>query len=242
MIILYGGGPNFGLPETSPYVTKTEIQLQLAGLPFRKVMASPPDSPKGQLPFIDDDGEKIANSTFIRTHIERKYGVDLDQGLDRRERALAWTIERTVENHFGWTVGYGRFFIAANFAKGPAHFFDKAPEAAREQLRADLLERVRNRFFEVGITRHTAPEIEWLGARTLETLSVVLGNQDYLFGDRPTGSDAITFAMLAGLFTPFFDMPLGRHADSLPNLRAYTDRMMARFYPEFAWQPLREAA
>ena len=31
MIILYGAGPGFGLPEISPYVTKTEVQLQLAG-------------------------------------------------------------------------------------------------------------------------------------------------------------------------------------------------------------------
>ena len=32
MITLYVFGPNFGLPETSPYVTKTEVQLKMAGL------------------------------------------------------------------------------------------------------------------------------------------------------------------------------------------------------------------
>src|SRR6202000_3368828 len=82
MIILSGGGPNFGLPEISPYVTKTEVQLKMAGLAYRKERATPTDSPKGQVPFIDDDGERIADSTFIRAHIERKYGVDLDAGLD----------------------------------------------------------------------------------------------------------------------------------------------------------------
>ena len=36
----------------------------------------PPASPKGQLPFIDDGGEAVADSTFIRAHIERRYGFD----------------------------------------------------------------------------------------------------------------------------------------------------------------------
>ena len=100
MIVLYGGGPNFGLPEISPYVTKTEVQLKMARLAYRKARANPKESPKGQVPFIDDDNERIADSTFIRAHIERKYRIDLDKGLDGRERAEAWAIERMVENHF----------------------------------------------------------------------------------------------------------------------------------------------
>ena len=36
MIILYGAGEGFGLPEISPYVTKTEVQLRMAGLPYEK--------------------------------------------------------------------------------------------------------------------------------------------------------------------------------------------------------------
>ena len=78
MITLYGFGTGFGLPEISPFVTKTELQLKMAGLAYRKERAMPPASPKGQLPFIDDDGDRIADSTFIRAHIERKYGFDFD--------------------------------------------------------------------------------------------------------------------------------------------------------------------
>src|SRR5258708_17871390 len=73
MITLYGFGAGFGLPEISPFVTKTEVQLKMAGLAHRKERAMPPASPKGQLPYIDDRGASIAESTFIRAHIERKY-------------------------------------------------------------------------------------------------------------------------------------------------------------------------
>ena len=235
MIVLYGGGPNFGLPEVSPYVTKTEVQLKMAGLAYRKERATPKDSPKGQVPFIDDDGERIADSTFIRAHIERKYSVDLDEGLDSRARAEAWAIERMVENHFGFAVGYTRFLIPENFAKGPAHFVDYAPEAQREQLREALLTRVKENFLANGILRHTAEEIEWLGVRSLGALSNLLGEKSHLMGDKPTAVDAISFGMLAGLLTPFFNSDLRRRALRIENLCDYVARMMAEFYPEFAW-------
>lgn len=235
MIILHGGGPNFGLPEISPYVTKTEVQLKMAGLAYRKEKARPFESPKGQLPFIDDAGERIADSTFIRAHIERKYGVDLDAGLNSQERAEAWAIERMIENHFGFTVGYTRFFIPENFARGPAHFVDFAPEDQRAALREELLTNVGINFKAVGILRHRAEEIEWLGLRSLEALSNLLGETAYLMGDRPTSVDAVGFAMLAGLMTPFFDSSLRRRALRFENLVAYVARMMEAFYPEFGW-------
>ena len=65
MIILHGFGAGFGLPEISPFVTKTEVQLKMAGLAYRKEKAMPPASPKGQLPYIVDEAESIADSTFI---------------------------------------------------------------------------------------------------------------------------------------------------------------------------------
>src|SRR5260370_8057935 len=100
MITLYGFGPGFGLPEISPFVTKTEVQLKMAGLAYRKERAKPPASPKGQLPYIVDEAERIADSTFIRAHIEGKYGFDFDAPLNLQPRAQAWPFERMIYHHF----------------------------------------------------------------------------------------------------------------------------------------------
>jgi glutathione S-transferase len=234
-IKLFAFGPGFGLPEVSPFCTKTEVQLKMAGLPYRKEKAKPDASPKGQLPYIEDDGERIADSHFIRAHIEHKYRVDLDEGLDPAQRAQAWAVERMLENHFNWASGYARWIIPANFEIGPARFFDDAPEAIRAKLRDDVRGRVANRLFEVGMARHSPDEIVDLGDRSLLALSALLGDKPYLMGEHPSGVDATMFGMLAGILAPYFESPLRRKAESYPNLVAYTGRLMRQYYPGHAW-------
>ena len=242
MITLYGFGAGFGLPEISPFVTKTEVQLKMAGLAFRKERAMPPASPKGQLPFIEDDGEVIADSTFIRAHLEGKYGFDFDAGFDRERRAQAWAFERMIEHHVYWALVGARWVDPENFAKGPSHFFDGAPEHARERLREDAQFRVAENYLLSGLGRHAPDDDVELAVRSLFALSVQLGEKPYLMGERPCGSDATAFAALAGILTPFFSSRLRDRAAEFENLAAYVDRMMLQYYPEFAWKGERAAA
>jgi len=242
MITLYGFGAGFGLPEISPFVTKTEVQLKMARLSYRKELARPPASPKGQLPFIVDGTETIADSTFIRAHVEGKYGIDFDAPLSLQARALAWAIERMIEHHLYWALIGARWVDDENFAKGPAHFFDSAPEHLREKLREDAQFRVAENYLLSGLGRHAPDEDVDLAVRSLFALSVQLGDKPYLMGDRHCGTDAAAFGVLAGILTPFFASPLRERAERFSNLTAYVDRMMLQFYPDFAWAPLREAA
>lgn len=242
MIILYGANAGFGLPQVSPFVTKTEVQLKMAGLAYEKHWASPSTSPKGQLPYIDDDAERIADSTFIRAHIERKYGFDFDEGLDPVQRAQAWAIERMIEHHIYWSLVGARWLDPENFAKGPAHFFDQLPEDQREDLRDTARAAVMTNHRISGLGRHAPDESLELAGRSLEALSVLLGGKLYLMGNTPCGTDATAFATLAGIMTPFFDSKLRQRAMTFSNLTDYVERMMHLFYPEHAWVPSRQAA
>lgn len=234
MITLFGFGPAFGLPDPSPFVMKTEVQLMMAGLSYVKQRAAPPAAPKGKIPFIDDKGVRVADSTFIRDHIEKRYGVDLDRGLTPDLRARGWAIERMLEDHLYFALLHARWMDDENFAKGPAHFFDGAPEGAREAGR----ERVRQTLHGQGLGRHSAEEIAGLGCRSLDALAALLGNKPYLFGPSPCAADATAFAFVAGVMTPFFETALRAHALRHKNLIAYRERMMEEHYPSF----LRRAA
>jgi glutathione S-transferase len=236
MITLYALGEGFGLPEISPFATKTEVQLKMAGLAYRKVRATPQEGPKGQVPFIDDGDVRVGDSTFIRGYLERTYGLDFDEGLSPRQRAEAWAVERMLENHLFWFGVHDRWLIPQNFAKGPARFFDGAPAPLRDQVRAEALEQVRARVLGAGVTRHSEPEMLALAARSLAALQVILADQPFLYGARPSGVDATAFALLGFLLSPYFESPLQRQAVRFEGLAAYCGRMMALFYPDFPWR------
>jgi glutathione S-transferase len=242
MITLFGSREAFGLPQVSPFVTKTEVHLKMLGLDYVPAAGFPGQSPKGQMPWIEDEGELIADSHFIRLHLERKYGADLDRGLTPLQRAQAWTIERMIEDHLRGPVAYTRWLIPENFDKGPAHFVDDAPEDQRPALREDLRRRVAENFRIQGVGRHTPDEVTALGLRSLAALSMQMGDGPYLMGEIPCAADGAAFGVVSMLLTPYFESELRTRALGFGNLVAYVDRMMGEFYPHHAWGTLKAAA
>ena len=131
MITLYGFGSASGLPDFSPFVIKTMLLLKLAGLDYVVDHSGLQRAPKGKLPYIDDDGAIVADSTLIRWHIEKTRGIDLDQGLTPEQRAASWALEKMCEDHLYWIAVRGRWLDDANFARGPAKLFKSAPALLR---------------------------------------------------------------------------------------------------------------
>jgi glutathione S-transferase len=226
MIVLYCFGPLWGLPDPSPFVVKTAVQLKMSGLPFRTDKSRPPEAPKGKLPFIEDNGVRIGDSVFIREHLERKYGVDLDAGLDTRQRALGWAVEKVVEDHLYWATVYCRWAVKENFDKGPAIFFGDAPPEVLEAARARMLDVLHAQ----GFGRHALPEVASLAARSFASLSELLSDGPNLAGETMGGADATLFAGLSAVLTPHFDTPVRDALLKHRNLVAYSERMMQRFY------------
>lgn len=232
MITLYTFGPLFGLPDASPFVTKGMVLLKLAGLPYTENSEGFTKAPKGKLPYIDDDGTIIPDTTFIRFHIEKKYGFDFDAGLSAEQRAVAWAIEKMCEEHLYFVCVDMRWRDSANFAKGPACFFERVPAAVRPVVRGMVRQKVMKVLKAQGIGRHTPAEIEELGIRDVDALAVILGEKPYIMGDKPCGADATVFGMLLGILCPLFDSPVQAAAERHINLVAYAKRMRETYFPQ----------
>jgi glutathione S-transferase len=231
MITLYTFGPYFGLPEGSPFVTKAMLLLKMAGLAYVEDRNGYRKAPKGKLPYIDDDGEKIADSTFIRLHIEKKYGFDYDAGLTEQQKAIGWALEKLFEDHLYWLVVADRWLIDSNFAKGPAHFFDAAPAPIRPLIQMLIRRKVRASAAAQGLYRHTPEERRLLARRGLVSFSTLLGDKAFLFGDKPHGADATLGAFVVGALCPLFDGACREEAEALPNVVAYAQRIKATYFP-----------
>ncbi|MFJ2993836.1 glutathione S-transferase C-terminal domain-containing protein [Pandoraea sp. NPDC087047] len=231
MLTLYTFGPAFGLPDASPFVIKAEMLLKLAGLPYRTDRSGFRRAPKGKLPYIDDDGQIVADSTLIRLHIERKYGFDFDAGLTPEQRGAAWMFEKALEDHFYWYVVQARWCDEENFAKGPASFFKSIPWPVRALAEAFIRRKIRGTLHGQGTGRYKPEEQVQLLGRGAQAAAQLLGDKPYFFGDRPCGADATAFAFIAGAATPDFRMPLRDEIENHPNLTAYVARMLREFFP-----------
>ena len=153
MITLHTFGPNFGLPDPSPFVTKAEMLLKMANRPYRTDTEGFGKAPKGKLPYIEDDGVRIADSTFIRWHLETKYQIDFDRGLTAEQRAIAWAFEKMAEDHVYWALLHARWMDDANFARGPIVFFRKVPAPVRPIVAAMVRRHMRKALHAHGMGR-----------------------------------------------------------------------------------------
>jgi glutathione S-transferase len=234
MIIFHRFGPAFGLPDPSPFCMKADILLQMSGLPFERVSGDLRKAPKGKLPMIVDDGVTVPDSSFIRLHLEQTHGIDFDQGLSERERGVLWALEKMLEDQLYWVVVRERWTDDSNFERGPATFFKPVPAPLRPLVVAMVKRKIRRNLKGHGIGLHSEAEQLVLARRALGSVAAILSDRPYLGGDAPVGADATLAAFMSAGLCPLFESRVRGAIEEHPALTAYADRMMARFFPDFA--------
>ena len=97
----------FGIPNLSPFCCKLETWLRIAKIPYGVVETSDPrTAPRRKLPYIEDDGVRIADSSVIVDHLSRTRSIDLDESLSPRQHATAVLVQRTLEEHYAFVLAY----------------------------------------------------------------------------------------------------------------------------------------
>jgi glutathione S-transferase len=230
VITLYVFGPQFDLSDPSPFVMKSEMLLKIAGLEYRTDTTGFNKAPKGKLPYINDGGTIVPDSTFIRRHIETKYKYDYDKNLSKTDKAIAWAFEKMCEEHLYWAFMRERWIDKRNFEAGPKKFFNKMPTLIRPMIVSMVLGQVKKNLKAHGMGRHTRDEILWLAQKDIDSIAEFLGDKPYFMGAQPTGVDATIFAFVTGALCPGYETPLRTAAERHPNLVKYRDRLRAQYY------------
>jgi len=231
VIRLYQFRPAFGLPNASPFCMKVETYLRMAGLAYECPRgADPRKSPKGKMPYIEDEGRVVADSSFIIDYLKRKYGDALDSHLNTAELAYALACQRMLEENTYWAVLYFRWIDESGWAltrealfgwmKPPLRWI--VPRVARGTAQKEL--------YGHGMGRHARDEIVAIGKKDLTAAAGFLGDKPFFMGAQPSSLDATAYAFIANLLWAPVESPLKAHAQQYPQLEAYCRRMRERYY------------
>ena len=99
----------FGVADNNPYGLKVFAFLKLCGLEFRHVhIIDTKAAPRGQLPYIDDDGEILGDSDSIIAHLTRRNGLTIDGALSREQLRTDLLLRRLLDDLY-WVMSYSRW-------------------------------------------------------------------------------------------------------------------------------------
>jgi glutathione S-transferase len=224
----------FDIPNLSPFCCKLETWLRITGIPYEVVdTADPRKGPKGKLPFIEDAGVRIADTSVIVDHLKKTRGVDPDARLDGAQRAIALLVQRTLEEHYAFVLAYTHLVRDEGFRHTRARF-DSVPAIVRPLVMRTVQGQIKQTLWRQGILRHSDAEIVESALRDWRAVLTIMGDGPFFFGDEPTGIDAVVFGALAtSVLTPI-ESPIRDFLRSRHVCVAYAERMRARFFPELA--------
>ena len=217
MLTLYSYPELFGLADNNPYGLKLFAFLRLAGLAFRhEHIFDAKAAPRGQLPYIVDEGETIGDSDAIIAHLIGKYRLTIDAALTPAQRTTGHLVRRTLDDLY-WVMSYSRWHDPRCWPL----FRDQVLKTHANISEADLAAARKynsDRYYYQGIGRYAPDEAYARGIADLQALADLIGDGGFLFGATPGGIDAALYGSIANIHFFAIDTPLEQSVAAHPNL------------------------
>jgi glutathione S-transferase len=227
----------WGTPNLSPFCAKLECYLRMADIPYKPGRFGRGESPKGKIPYIKLDGQLMGDSQLIIEELERRLAKEgkrpLDEGLSRRDQAIARLVRRTLEEAYYFIAVYARWKTDEGYKIQREEFGKFVPKIIVPLIRRDLHKKLHHQ----GTGRHTYEEVVAMGAADLDAVAELLGDRPFLLGDAPRTVDATVFAFLEGTLGYPVDSELTKHAKSHSNLVAYRKRIRDTWWKDLPALP-----
>jgi glutathione S-transferase len=217
MITLYSYPALFGVADNNGYGLKVFAFLRLVGLAFvHEHIFDASSAPRGQLPYIVDDGETIGDSETIIAHLSGKYRLTIDAVLSAREHNLSLLVTRLLDDLY-WVMSYSRWQDERYWPAFRAALMREHPSLTEDGL-ARAREFNFQRYHFQGIGRY-APEAAYVrGLADLGVLADLVPADGYVNGAHPTSIDASIYGFIANIHFYDIETPLKQFVSSRQNL------------------------
>jgi glutathione S-transferase len=217
MITLYSYPGLFGVADNNGYGLKVFAFLRLVGLAFvHEHILDASKAPRGQLPYIVDDGETIGDSQTIIAHLIGKYRLTIDAALSERERDLSLLVTRLLDDLY-WVMSYSRWKDERYWPAFRAALIREHPSLSEDGL-ARARENNFQRYHFQGIGRFTPDDAYARGLADLQVLADFIPADGYIHGAHPTSIDAGIYGFIANIHFYDIETPLKQFVSSRQNL------------------------
>ena len=109
LLTLFSYPDLFGVADNNPYGLRIFCFLKLCGLPFRHVhILDSKGAPRGQLPYIEEDGQIVGDSDAIIAHLIGRHGLTIDEALSPEQKRLDLLLRRLLDDLY-WVMSYSRW-------------------------------------------------------------------------------------------------------------------------------------
>jgi glutathione S-transferase len=217
MMTLYSYPTLFGVADNNGYGLKVFAFLRLVGLPFvHEHLFDASGAPRGQLPYITDEGETIGDSETIIAHLTGKYGLTIDAALGARERNQNLLVTRLLDDLY-WVMSYSRWKDERYWPSFRAALMREHPRLTEEGL-IKARDFNAQRYHFQGIGRYPADAAYARGLADLSVLADLVPAEGYVHGPQPTSIDAGLYGFIANIHFYDIDTPLKQFVSAQPNL------------------------
>jgi glutathione S-transferase len=217
MITLYSYPELFGVADNNGYGLKVFAFMRLNALTFsHEHIFDASAAPRGQLPYITDDGVAIGDSEIIIAHLTGKYRLTMDAALTQQQRDTSHLVTRMLDDLY-WVMSYSRWKDERYWPAFRAALMREHPNVTEAGLRK-AQEFNFQRYYFAGIGRYAPDEAYARGLADLRVLADLIPANGYVHGPKPTSVDAGIYGFLANIYFCDIDTPLKQFVASQPNL------------------------
>jgi glutathione S-transferase len=233
MITIYQYISGWNVPCISPFVTKTIYYMRMAGIPHevkrQDLSRLQQDAPYGKLPFIEDNGVKVADSTAIIQYLKKYADLDKDVTPIEKAQMLAWS--RMIDEHTYWCAviqprwreeGNWEIYVPIIFGASPV------PPEVRNTLE-EFRKLILSEFLGHGMGRLPDVAVYERARDDIDAISDFLGSKPYFMGEKLRSIDASLLSMLNHVIHAPFKFDTKNYALGKKNLVDYCKRMNERF-------------
>ena len=217
--------PAWGLPTSGPFPLKLIKWLQLSGLPYRQVYEdNTMKGPKKKSPWIELDGEAIADSEIIIGTLSWRSGFDIDSGLAPEQRAASHAVRRMLEEHLHMIFEYELFVHPVGIA-GSRVLAEAMPRLVQGPAFRYMRAHMKRQLHARGIARHDPETIARKGCADIDAVETILGDKPFLIADRPSMADVAAYGLIRPMSVWPMKTPVAEYVKSRRRLVAYLERM-----------------